>query len=623
MKRKELFCLLTLLFVSACNTTNSNSIANISSNNAFISSESSLLSSLSSSSVNNKVTLEDISEKLLGEIGQQEVLKSSKVDFVEVDKRGDARITTYKETMNIYNDYTSVANGSVETKYLVNETESKKEDTYQRVATAIMYDTTPIFYLVTDYQDGTLNTSWQDSADRLPIKDIGDPNYDGIDFLLSSSLPGQTTKQVSLIISNFISMYLLGNPDLQTTMPYALYEQNNRVTTYKLDDFSYSYSDSDGSKVKTELGFNIVVENGFLKEASTLYRTTTTRDEEVYVEENTTLYTLTYETRVASTTNSEMLNVEDYFIYEVNDVQAYYYNDEGKKEIASLNNLPLEKYVRFEAINYIPLKAVDVEMYAISTSDEEVVSISGNVFYTKASGDAKLSLMSATGITFEVDVRVNIPEITKIKYDDSSSEVERGDNNERYLYTSTTYNQGIYVTISPTGALIDDVMVQSSNEDVLQVQTNKVGKLLELTLTISDNVDVNVVNSVSLIFTSKVDSSIKTEITFILKKRLTNEEIIQKLMNNTYRWNNLYDKNTYGLMTFSSSTEGKVEYYDANGLVGTTTFTYSIKNTLFNIKAIDGSLYGYNSGEITLDGEKIIARVDDVTYVHRYVIVEN
>lgn len=609
---------ISLLIMSGCNNNSSSSTLN----SSFNTSTNSCLSSTSSSSVDNRITLEEISNELLGKIGQNEVLNSNQVDFLEVDKRGDSRTTTYKETMYIYNDYTSVANGAIEAKYLTNGVETNKNETYQRVATAILYDTVPVFYLVTDYEDGTLNASWIDSADRLPIRDIGDPSYDGIDYLLASSLPGQTTKQVSLIMSNFIRANFLGNPDLQASMPYATKDSYNNVTIYKLDNFSYSYSDNDGSKVKTELGFSLKIENGNLIETSTLYKTTTTRDNEVYVEENTTSYTISYDERVSSTTNDNMLNVEDYFVYEVDAVQAYFYNDEGDKEIAPLNNLPLDKYIRFEATEYVPLKAVDIEMYPVSSSNDDVITISGNVFLTKASGEATLKLQSATGIEIEIDIRVNIPEITKIKYDDSSSNIERGENNQRYIYTSTTYSNGIYVSVNPVSAKLDDVIITVSNEEVLTVESKVIGKVLELTLIVSDNIDLSVTNSVKITFASKENPEVKTEITFNIKKRLSNEELVEKLMSNTYKWTNIYDKNTYGLMTFSSSTEGKVEYYDEEGLVGTTTFTYSINNTSFNINTNEGSLYGYNSGDITLDGEMITARVDDVTYVHRYEIME-
>ena len=614
MKKTSLLLLL-MLSLTACNNGNSSSSSINNSNN----SSSSI--STSSSSKEEKVILEDVYNELLGKVGQNEVLKSSKVDFYEVDKRGDSRTTVYSETMDIYNDYTSVANGYNETTYLTNGVESKKRDNYQRVATAIMYsETTPIFYLVTDYEDGTLNASWTDSAHRLPIVESGSSSNDGIDYLLASSLPGQTTKQVSLIIANYLSVYFISNPDLQTAMPYATKITDGNTLTYSINNYSYSY-DSEGSNVKVELAFETQIVDGYLKEASTLYKTTTTRGEEVYVEENTTKYDITYEERVSSLTDENMLNVEDYFVYEVNEIQAYFYNDQGKKEVASLNNLPLNKYIRFEAVDYFPSKAVDLEMYAISSSNPDVISISSNVFYTNKTGEATLTLESATGVPFEVEVRINIPEIEKIKYDDSSSAVERGENNRRYIYTSTTYSEGIYVTLNPSSAYLEDVEISVSNSDVLTVQSSITGKVINLTLVVND-VNVTEVESVSITFKSKTNPNISTTITYYLKQRLTHDEMIDKLMNNTYRWNNLYGSG-YGIMSFTSANTGKVEYYDGDVKLGETTFRFTVDETSFNIIADSGSLYGYNSGDITLDGETIIARVNEVTYVHTYKRVTN
>ena len=613
--------LLTILFTCSCSNSNISSSINSTSNSVSSSaSTSNSVQSTSSSSINNQITFEDLSTKLLGKIGQNEVLNSSKVEFLEVDKRGDSRATIYKETMDIYNDYTSVANGSVETTYLTNGEETKKSDKYQRVATAIMYDTIPVFYLVTDYEDGTLSTSWQDSADRLPIVENGDENYDGVNFLLASSLPGQTTKQVSLITYNFIAANLLGNPDLQASMPYASYDIKNSVETYKLDNFSYSYNEDDSSTVKVDIGFEIKVKDDLIINSSTLYRSTTTRNDEVYVEEITASYVVSYDERIASTSNTTMLNVEDYFLYAVYSVQAYFYNDDGDKEIAILTNLPLEKYIRFEAVSYLPSKAIDIEMYAVESSNTDVVALSGNVFETIASGEAKLTLESSTGVRFEVDVRVNIPEISTIKYNDSSSDIER-DGSKRYIYTSTTYNNGIYVTVNPSSAYLDDIEISVSDENVLTVEAKKVGRNLDLTLIVHET--SNESNTVTITFTSKTNQDISTTITYNIKQRLSNEEMVNKLLSHTYKWKNIYASSQYGLMTFSSDSTGKVDYYDGEEYLGTTTFTYSIKNTSFNINALEGSLFGYNSGEITLDGNTITARVNVTDYVHKYEILEN
>ena len=226
-------------------------------------------------------------------------------------------------------------------------------------------------------------------------------------------------------------------------------------------------------------------------------------------------------------------------------------------------------------------------------------------------------LESITGVTFEIDVRVNIPEVTRIKYDDSASMIEK-DGSTRYIYTSTTYSDSIYVSVNPSTASLEDVIIAVSDEDVLTVTSTIYSKVIELKLVVSDTDK----ESVSITFSSKTNPDIKTVITYQIKQRLTDEEMSAKLLSNTYKWQNIYNSSQYGLMTFTSDSEGQVTYYDGEEELGTTTFTYTFNGTSFNIKAKSGSMFNYNSGEITLDGEMITARVDDVTYVHRYEIVK-
>lgn len=615
MKNKKIWILLPAMFLASCGGGTGTSAPSA------VPSTPSGTPSLPPSSGeiedDTKITLERLNELLLGKIAENEVLKSSKAEFSEVDQRGDLRRKTIHETMNIYSDNVSVTLGTNESTYMQGGEVQTKSDTYVRVADTIDYDGQEVFYRVTDYQDGTIDNSWQDDAKRLPIYASGDPAYDGYTYLSKGSVPGQLTMQVSLVMYNFIGGYLLGNPDLQTTMPYAQKVVEGDVTTYQLENFTYGYVD-EGSTVKVEINFRILVENEFLQECQTSYKTTTSRGDEQYVEELTTDYHLSYEDRVRSDGDSNLFNVEDYFLQEVTAVKAYYYDDEGKRQDASLNNLPLGKYVRFEAEEFTPSKAVDKEMYAVESSDEAIVGLSGNVFETKATGEATLKLMSATGATLDVHVRINMPEITRIKFDDISSAIERDSSGNKYIYTSTTYSKGVYVSVNPSAASLEDIEIAVSDESVLTVTPKITGKVMELTLVVGETN----LETVSVTFTSKTNSEVRLEVVFHIKQRLSEDEMFEKLMSHTYRWNNLYASSQYGLMVFTSRTEGKVTYYDGNEELGTTTFTYSIQDTNFRIQATSDSLFGYNSGEITLDGTSITACVDDVTYVHTYKIVE-
>ena len=165
---------------------------------------------------------------------------------------------------------------------------------------------------------------------------------------------------------------------------------------------------------------------------------------------------------------------------------------------------------------------------------------------------------------------------------------------------------------------LSDVEISVSDETVLEVKANYLAKVIELELTVFETDK----EEVSITFTSKTNPNIKTTIKYNIKQRLSDEELTNKLLSNTYRWNNLYNSNQYGIMSFTSTSEGKVNYYDNGELIGETTFVYSLDDMTFNIESSDDSLFNYNSGEITLDGKQITLRVDEVTYVHRYIIEE-
>ena len=580
-----------------------------------------------SSVPDTSVTLETVRELLTGELAQKETENSNRVEFEEKDIRGDARTFISKETTDIYNDRITVFNGTEKAVYKTSDQTQTLEDTYRSVAAVKDYDGQEIFYLVKDFEDGTVKGDWADSAKRLPIYETGDANYDGVNYLLKDSVPAQMTKQVTAYTDYFIGAHLLGNPDLQMSMPKAEHVTEGKQEIYSLNNFSYSYQDDDGSEVTVLTEFELRIEECGLVSSTMRYSTTTVRGDEVYVEDDISSYQVSYGARISSE-SADPIDPEDYFISEVSEVRAYIYNDEGKKEYVTADNLPIGKYVRFEASSYLPRKAVDTEMYALSTSNENVISVSSNVFETKVSGSATIGMVSATGVEFALSVRVNIPSISRIKYDDSSSDIEKvsgssGESTVRYIYSDTVYDSGIYVSVSPSGALLDDLEVSVSDPSVLTAEIKSKETVLDLKLTVSDQIDG--VETVDLILSSKTDDSIRTTVTYHLKKRLTNDELVAKLMANTYRWKTLYNydgSDWYALMTFDSASEGKIRYYNGDEFLEETAFTYSISDTKFLISVDEGALYGYNGGEITLDGETIVLRGDETKFVHYYNIVK-
>ena len=264
-------------------------------------------------------------------------------------------------------------------------------------------------------------------------------------------------------------------------------------------------------------------------------------------------------------------------------------------------------------------------MYAISSTGPTIIATSGDVFETLATGEATITVESATGVEKTLEVRVNMQPISRIKYNDASSDIEtevEGTTTTRYIYTNTTYDS-IYLTVSPTAASLEDIEIEVSDPTVLEVSILTQGSdFLELQYVVKENNDTQ---SVSVTFSSKVDESVFTTITYQIKNRLTPEEMSAYLIGHTYRWDNLYDLegiDTYAIMTFVDETNATISYYENDVLLQTTTFTYTFDGVNFNPVMADDALYGYNSGDLKLDGTQIVMRVDETLYVHYYDVVE-
>lgn len=588
--------------------------------------------SASSNTTGSTMSLDEVKELLKGDLLTREISESNKVVFEETNSRGASRVSTTKETMNIYNDETTLAIG--EEKYTVEPSTPggeaiTKEDTYKKLMTTETYSGQKVFYYVVDYEDGTLLTSWEDTAKRLPVVETGSSDLDGYQYLLSSSLPGQLTKQVSLIAYNFISKNLADNPDVQATMPFANVQTEGNAKTISLEDFSYSYDD-EGTTVDILVEFELKITAEKLTNVSLQYSMTESRGEESYVTSLVDTYEVSYGTRAASSSDNRMISATDYFLEEVTEVQAFSY-DNGEKEYLDINDLPLNKFIHFEAKTYMPAKAVDINLYAVASTNASVIAVSNNVFETKSAGVASVTIQSATGIVQELLVRVEIPEITRFTYVDSSSDIEVdsktvGDETitTRYIYANTTYRD-IVVSVRPSGALIDDVEIVVSDPDALEVEVESTVKdSLYLKYIVKND---NAEHKVDVTFRSKTNNAVSTTISYNIKVPLTVDEMYAKFMSHTYRWDQLHgfgDK-LYALLTFTSRTEGNIKYYNLSddAFQGEATFTYTFDGTRFTpVMTTPFSSYDYNGGDLTLDGEQITMRVNSTEYVHYFNVLE-
>lgn len=571
--------------------------------------------------VEEKIALENLSTLLSGDLYTNEVSHSNLVNVKEVENSG-GNVMTVEEVTNIYSDETSFATATLKSEY---ESGTVYNNSYKRLATTRTYEGQKVFYLVADYENEDLLPGiWYDSAYRLPVVSNGDSSGDGVSYLLESSLPGQLSKQATLLVNQFIQANLTGNQNLQGISINATVVNKDDKTTYVLDDFTYSFDD-EGILNEISISFEIVVQDERMTSAKTVYEATQSRgSSDVYVNTLETTYELSYGNRVLSSTNANVIDPEDYFLSEVNEVQAYIYGDLGDKEIVNVNNLPLGEYVHIEAKDYAPAKAIDIELYPVSTSNSNVIAIEGDVFETVGQGNATIVVESQTGVVFELAVGVNIPSVQGISYIDSSSAIQNEDDG-RTLYVGYTYDS-INIFVRPSSASLDDLSFEISDPSVLNIE--EVGRgngYIEYSYEV---LALNDSEMVSVTFFSLTNEEIKTTVEYRLATPLTDEQLTEKIINNTYRWDNFMSDGAYAFMTATAPNHMKLEYYNGDGThYCTVTLDFEIDGMNVIVTNCVSTATGevnfiFNSGEITLDGNKITLRYNDTDRVNHFYIQE-
>lgn len=595
----------------------------------------------------SEVSLEDALNLLADStdsLYRKEVLNSSEVSFKEVTNSDDSTITTSEGKMEIYNDERTSETGSQKISY---EDGTTYEDSYVRYL-GIEETEGGEKYIerVTDYKDGTKREDWSDSTYRMPILETEDPDLvEGEDYLLEGSAPGQLTYQVSLYIYNFIAGNLVNNTDLAiASLPDIKVEEHTfkdgsspNYTSYVFDIFSYNY-DEEGDTITNGYEFSFTLDSEKrLTSAETILYYTQERVEEVYKETTTNNYEIKYDSRKASSSSTTLLNPSDYYLSEVNEVGGYYNNSLGKKVLLdNLKELPLNRYVWFEATSYKPEKAIDLKLIPIATSNENVIEINSENVLTVGPGRATITFETVNGIQLVKDVTVvDFIDIESISYSDASSGVEYGEdengNDARFIYTDTTYT-GIRVSGIPSDSLKSDIKYEiTEGKDLIELTDRSTSSSyydFELKVNAQE-----AGGKVTIKFTYTGDESIFYEVTYIIKKRLTVDELFAKLEHSTFKWESLYDKGAGAILTFTGINTFSIEYFgditNKADSLGTSTYSFSINEEDFTIGSItrNGGDYesasgDYNGGEVRFDGEQLTLRVNDVDTVHYFYIVE-
>lgn len=571
-------------------------------------------SSDSSSSV-NKEGVDYIYNLLTNRSILLEVENSNKVKFTEVNEDSN-RIEKTEEDIHILNNQQTYYYGTYEVEY--HQTPSfNSQDSYIRKSEVKDYEGTKIYYDVTDYE----NSNQKDRATRLPIVKNGDPNEDGVSYLLEESVNNQLCKQSSLFVAQFIDTYLLNNVDLGGIVPAVYYEDNgDNTTSYYLNDFSYSYEDG-GIVTEISISFNILLETETSKFlwAETVYETKETQGEnDSYFTKDTLTYEVSYGERESSVEKS--IECEDYFIQEVNKIRAYVLDGENKTYY-DLDALPINKYIRFEAVDYSPSKAVDIMMYPLSSS-KEIVTLDTETCYSETPISSLITFETATGINFSQDVTFVKPLIEDLNFSCSSDIMEK-EYDENYdvtylIYNDTSYDS-IYLSTSEGKLEKDDIVIEIEHPELITLnEVNVTDKMITYELVVGSN-ETNITET-SITFKSLSNENVKEVVKFKLKSKLEGQDLIDYMINHLYTYKNIYTNLVYKV-DFTSETEGI--YYDNNGEEEKQIpFTYKVNDYYLDITFSSDTYYQYDNSDmkITRDGNNLKFFVGDGSYAtHVYV----
>lgn len=543
-------------------------------------------------------TLLEMYAALQGSLHSKEVSDSSKVLFNETYKKDDVSVEEDSETWNVYNKQIAGVEGSKKITY--SSSNQVIEDSYKKIVKRITYTNADVIYFVTDYEHGNKRVDWVDSAALLPVVKTGTSDQDGVSYLLESSVLSQISKQVSLIGSNFIQSQFTSNVNVQSSFPQGYKSTLNGKERYYINPFSYSYED-DSITTAITVSFEYVVSNGKLLSFDSYYKQVESMDEsDSYTIEDNIHYEISYDSRVEAP--ADLINPEDYFLQEVNEVEAYYVDEKGNQVITSIEELPTNTYVHFKAKDYSPSKAVDISLYPVEdqTLNTTIISLDGNTFHTERPGTTTVKVTTANGIEKELTIKVLPVPLKSITYNDTYSGIEIdtkivGDETikTRYVYSNTTYSK-INITLTPSDADLNDIVATVDKENMVNITSTVNTTTVSFTYEV---LDVKDGDTFTVTFSSRTNPDIKTEITYNCKKNMTLDEKNEYLKNHTYKYTSIWDKTFTATLTFDG-TNGRIEYSTGD----VTTFTYELNDTSMTISITSSDpVDDFNEVDIKLD----------------------
>lgn len=631
--KKRILALLPLLLMVACNKND-----NTSNPESSIPSSQVDTSTSSSDDITTNVDVSTAYYKIRDCLDTEEEASSETLAAVSTNAYTS---TTKVVNLDIYSDKSSYGTGTVQ-EYNVTTGTVNKSDTFQTRSTSQIdkvddngtVTNMNMFYRVNAFDSDAFYTSnYSDSFSRVFIaKDEAEATSMGLSegqYILEDNLGKYVTLQSAQTLYDFTNQNIVSNASLDTSTLKFKKATKDGQSTYSLNtQYSYTSSDYDissGTTITIGIEFTVEDSSDRLLSFSTeynLYEAGTSEDAgSAYINIEKNSGTITYEDKIAPA--SDVMDVNDYFISSVSDVDLY--SSTSKSEVAmDKANIPAStKRIYAKPKTFLPSTALDGDLSFLvpkASSDETVVKISedGSYFFTKDKGKSvtltySYSSKNAQGVWEDTDIDVNITiseydAPTKINYNNVfTTSTDKIESYKDELIVGKTYSLTNKVSVYPSSAK-QDMTITSSDSSVVRVDYSN-GEYSLVSLKEGE---------ATVRYESVADHTIYKEVTYKAYVPMTTSEATSYFKNKVLK----YTETLYGsgsiILTFGSSDTGTFtsDYKEA-----TTKFSWMASSdgniTFYDYQPFTEDDYGNEYESNYLHGKKVIITADKNLWIER------
>ncbi len=572
---------------------------------------------------------------LLTKLHTYEVYNASSATIVNRITK-NTTITTSTEKKEVYNSTipTSASSGIVVR--TIDDKEDKRDTFVKRNAVVNeQYEvevngintiqTYPMFAQIVDYENENMGgNDYVDSAKKyFVVESDEDAASGGLaegQYVTTTDLLESASTSVAYDLANYISSYLITNVYVQQTgIDTFSYSKNSNGNVSYICIVNYSVTDdedfNDTQYHTINIQFVTDAEQTKLISTAVNYDFADMRDgeeEDAYFNEVHWDATPEYGTR--KDVPSDAIDVENYFLQEITDVEVY--TRENNNAAVDPNNIIYSNdytYLFARAKSYKPAKAVEISITGAGSTNSDVINFTDDGYFEIVGpGTTSLSFVyfgkDSDGVyrekTFNKTVTVVAPNPDKIRFTVIKPEIA-----DNTLQIGQTYTFSVYVT--PIKATQDIVIDSNSNPNVLSASIDK-----------DNNVTITALASGQSTITFKVNGyeSVTASMTFTVAS--ADIDLATLITQKTY----LCDLSNYGY-TFSLKFKGdgtgeRIQHINDSGKDYTDTFTYTISNNKITFSSwSDGAPKQFEIGLITQDGDKITCSSESET--KDYIFISN